>query len=131
MIMMKKIITPLFLLLTCTFFSCEEAAETSVSADSMSLDSLQGSQPQPTACINFYVNADGLIYANDSVTAQEKIPAMLDSLKRLGGIVQYSRANPQSEPHKNALVLMDQIASRSLAIRFCTDSTFRQAAPMR
>jgi hypothetical protein len=128
---MKKIIPPLFLTLSLALFSCEETTENTVSADSMSLDSLQGSQPQPTACINFYVNASGVIYANDSVTASEKIPAMLDSLKRLGGIVQYSRANPQSEPHKNALVLMDQIASRSLAIRFCTDSTFRQAAPVR
>lgn len=130
---MKK--TVFFSLFFCSIFFCACSDETenseAASADSMSVDTAVTRQPEKTASLNFYVSAAGTIYADNKIVVLDSVGAMLDQLKHEGGIVQYARANPQGPPAKEGLALMDQIAKRGLPVRFCTDSTFAQAAPMR
>lgn len=130
---MKRIFLPFLFLSSLFFCACSDEAESSeaASADSMSVDTAVTHQPEKNASINFYVSAAGTIYADNKIIALDSVGTMLDQLKHEGGIVQYARANPQGPPAKEGLALMDQIAKRGLPVRFCTDSTFAQAAPMR
>ncbi len=79
-----------------------------------------------TACVaKIKVNRDGLILLNDETVTIESLKASLSKLSQsAGSVVWYYRENATSEPHPNAMLVLEAIVEAKLPVRLSTKPDF-------
>jgi biopolymer transport protein ExbD len=73
------------------------------------------------------VTASGDITADGQPVTLEQLAPKLSELKKAGGGVWYYRENPGSEPHPNAMKVVELVAENKLPIRLSAKPDFSDA----
>ena len=79
---------------------------------------------QGNKVIKITVTAAGDITADGQPVTLEQLAAKLADLKQAGGAVLYHRENPASEPHPNAMKVIELVVNNKLPIKLSAKPDF-------
>lgn len=95
------------------------------------MGSIAESSSHDSTIVKVYVDKDGQIKANGKLVSIVELDALLHQVQPKAAIVYYSRYNAQAyEGPQASLKVLDVVIKYRLPLRFYTDSTFSEPAPM-
>jgi biopolymer transport protein ExbD len=84
----------------------------------------QEKSAEANTVVKITLASDGQVTANGQIVTLDQLGAKLADVKQDGGEVWYYRENPASEPHPNALKVMDLVAQNGLPIKLSAKPDF-------
>jgi hypothetical protein len=81
-------------------------------------------QPSDLAIAKIRVFRDGRITLDEKVVSLEELPAKLSRLKENSGVVWYYRENGGSEPHPNAVAVIQRVIDARLPVSMSSEADF-------
>ena len=119
-------------LLTFIFVSCSIGSSSNTEAlQTQQVNSVSQPSIQDTNVIKVYVDKDSLIAVNGKNVSLAGLDTLLFAAQTRGSMVYYSRYNAHVyEGPQVSLRVLDLVIKHNLRLRFYTDSTFTEVAPI-
>jgi hypothetical protein len=92
---------------------------------------IDGVRINPDRVLRVVVRATGEIRAEGRSVTPEQLAARMAVLKQAGGVVWYYRENPERQPHRNAMQVIELVTRLRLPIRLSTEPDFSDSAAAR
>lgn len=125
-----KLFPVLFSVLMIFLVGCDNGEKTKNTHDSNAKTDVQQNESPVTDtsfALKVYVDNSGNITADGQGVSLNDLEVRLQTLKRKGGIVYYSRDNSDANPPEQSMQVMELVTKYELPIKFYTDKTFTQA----